>query len=142
MILVKNAFTLFACLFVCLFVFVCFLEMANSKIDFQIVQSKFKREISVLEREGAVLLGAIQVLQDYLDYKKQNAALVDRNDLIELEQMIIKFLHILALIDVYQYFDSKNETISCMNSFLLMVDHDYQVRMNKFLNDLNKIVDF
>lgn len=115
-----------------------FRKMTNSKIDFT-VESNFKNEISILEKEGAVLLGAIQVLQDYLDYKKQNAAVVDPsdlNDLNELKQMIIKFLHILSLIDVYQYFDSKNETISDAKSFLLMVDYDYSVRMNKFLNDL------
>ena len=115
-----------------------FRKMTNSKIDFT-VESNFKNEISILEKEGAVLLGAIQVLQDYLDYKKQNAAVVDPsdlNDLNELKQMIIKFLHILSLIDVYQYFDSKNETISDAKSFLLMVDYDYSVRMNKFWNDL------
>ena len=112
--------------------------MANSKINFTVEQAKsnFKREISILEREGAVLLGAIQVLQDYLDYNKQNAAKIDPFDLKELEQMIIRFLRILSLIDVYQYFESKNKTISDKKMFLLMVDYDYSVRINKFLNDL------
>ena len=81
--------------------------MANSNID----KPNFKREISILEREGAVLLGAIQLLEDYLDYKK-NAAKIDLTDLKELKQMIIRFLRILSLIDVYQYFESKNKTIS------------------------------
>ena len=89
-----------------------------------------------MEREGAVLLGAIQLLEDYLDYKKQNAATIDPADLKELKQMIIRFLRILSLIDVYQYFESKNKTISDKKMFLLMVDYDYSVRINKFLNDL------
>ena len=113
--------------------FVCFsLKMTN--ID----KPNFKRKISILEREGAVLLGAIQLLQDYLDYKKQNAAKIDPADLKEIKQMIIRFLRILSLIDVYQYFESKNKTISDMKMFLLMADYDYLVRINKFLNDLSK----
>ena len=111
--------------------------MANSNID----KPNFKSEISILEKEGAVLLGAIQVLQDYLDYKKQNAAKIDPADLKELKQMIIRFLRILSLIDVYQYFESKNKTISDKKMFLLMVDYDYSVRINKFLNDLKPKTD-
>ena len=110
-----------------------------SEIDFKIVESKkkesiFEKEIGLLEEEGGVLLGAIQVLEDYLDYKKKNSR-VDTDDINELKEMIMKFLRILSLIDVYRYFDSKNETISNTESFLLMVENDYSIRMNKFLND-------
>ena len=113
--------------------------MTNSEIDFKIVETKqkesiFENEMCLLQGEGAILLGAIQVLQNYLDYKKKNSR-VDVNDVNDVKEMILRFLHILSLIDIYQYFDSKNETISDRNSFLLMVENDYSIRLNKFLND-------
>ena len=111
--------------------------MTNNEIDFKIVETKqkesiFENEMCLLQEEGAILLGAIQVLQNYLDYKKKNSR-VDVNDVNDLKEMILRFLRILSLIDIYQYFDSKNETIS--DSFLLMVENDYSIRLNKFLND-------
>ena len=52
--------------------------------------------------------------------------------------MVKKFLQILALIDAYKYFQSKNEMITYENvdRFLFVVNNDYIVRINKFMNDL------
>ena len=52
--------------------------------------------------------------------------------------MVKKFLRILALIDTYKYFQSKNEMITDENvdRFLFVVNNDYIVRINKFMNDL------
>ena len=67
--------------------------------------------------------------------KKQK---VDRYDLNELQEMIEKFLRLLSLVDAYQYFQSKNEILSDENlgNFLFIVNNDYSVRINKFINDL------
>ena len=110
-------------------------------IDFTIKESNqresfFKKEISSLEKIGAILLGGIQILDEYLQYMKENIK-VNSYDINEMEKMIIEFIRILALIDVYQYYDSKNET-KLNKSFFLMVDNAYSIRMNKFLNDLAK----
>ena len=45
-------------------------------IDFIIKESNqsesfFKKEISSLEKNGAILLGGIQILEEYLQYKKR-----------------------------------------------------------------------
>ena len=55
-----------------------------------------------------------------------------------MDQMVKKFLRILALIDAYKYFQSKNEMITDENldRFLFVVNNDYVVRINKFINDL------
>ena len=108
-------------------------------IDFIIKESNqsesfFKKEISSLEKNGAILLGGIQILEEYLQYKKEHFK-VNSYDINEMKEMIIKFLRILALIDVYQYYDSKNET-KLNESFFLMDDNAYSIRMNKFLNEL------
>ena len=52
--------------------------------------------------------------------------------------MVEKFLRILALIDAYQYFQSKNEMLTDENigRFLFIENDDYSVRINKFINDL------
>ena len=52
--------------------------------------------------------------------------------------MVEKFLRILSLIDAYRYFKSKNEMLSDENigRFLFIVNNDYSVRINKFINDL------
>lgn len=113
-------------------------------IDFHILESKqvkmnFEDEINILEREGGVLLGAIQMLEDYLDYKKSNDKIIDDYDLNEMKETIIKFLHILSLIDVYQYFHNSNRSIPTKDDFFSMVDSNYIVRINKFINDLNDL---
>ena len=116
-----------------------YFSMTDSEIDFKIIKTRktsiFENEIDFLQKKGGVLLGSIQILQHYLDYKKKNSK-VDMDDINNLKEMIMKFLHILSLIDIYEYFQSKNQTITDVNSFLFMVDNCYSVRINKFIKDL------
>ena len=96
--------------------------------------TSFENEIRFLEKEGAMLLGQVQIQENYMN---QNLK-VDRYDLNELQEMVEKFLRILALIDAYQYFQNKNEMLTDENigRFLFIVNNDYLMRINKFINDL------
>ena len=98
----------------------------------------FENEIRFLEKEGVMLLAQVQIQEEYINRKQK----VDRYDLNELQEMVEKFLRILSLIDAYQYFQSKNEMLSDKNlgNFLFIVNNDYSVRINKFINDLKKQV--
>ena len=83
-----------------------------------------------------MLLGQVQIQEQYMNRKQK----VDRCDLNQLQEMVEKFLRILSLIDAYQYFKSKNEMLSDENlgRFLFIVNNNYSVRINKFINDLKK----
>ena len=96
--------------------------------------TSFENEIRFLEKEGAMLLGQIQIQEQYMNEKQK----VDRYDLNQLQEMVEKFLRILSLTDAYRYFKSKNEMLSDENigRFLFIVNNNYSVRINKFINDL------
>ena len=121
--------------------FFLFLEMAQKEkekekeIDFKKETFiSFENEIRFLEKEGSILVAQIQIQEEYMSKKQK----VDRYDLNELQEMIEKFLRLLSLVDAYQYFQSKNEILSDENlgNFLFIVNNDYSVRINKFINDL------
>ena len=114
-------------------------ERNKNEIDFKKETfTSFENEIRFLEKEGAISLAQIQIQEEYIHCKKQQSVKVDRYDLNEMDQMVKKFLRILALIDAYKYFQSKNEMITDENldRFLFVVNNDYVVRINKFINDL------
>ena len=96
--------------------------------------TSFENEIRFLEKEGAMLLGQVQIQEDYMNQKQK----VDRYDLNELQKILEKFLGILALIDAYRYFQNKNEMLTDENigRFLSILNNNYSVRINKFINDL------
>ena len=100
--------------------------------------TSFENEIRFLEKEGAMLLGQVQIQENYMNHKQNQNLKVDRYDLNELQEMVEKFLRILSLIDAYQYFQSKNEMLTDENigRFLFIVNDDYSIRINKFINDL------
>ena len=100
--------------------------------------TSFENEIRFLEKEGAMLLGQVQIQENYMNHKQNQNLKVDRYDLNELQEMVEKFLRILALIDAYQYFQNRNEMLTDENigRFLFIVNNDYSVRINKFINDL------
>ena len=102
--------------------------------------TSFENEIRFLEKEGAMLLGQVQIQENYMNHKQNQNLKVDRYDLNELQEMVEKFLRILALIDAYQYFQSKNETLTDDNigRFLFIVNDDYSIRIEKFIKDLTK----
>ena len=121
--------------------FFLFLEMAQKEkekekeIDFKKETFiSFENEIRFLEKEGSILLAQIQIQEEYMSKKQK----VDRYVLNELQEMIEKFLRLLSLVDAYQYFQSKNEILSDENlgNFSFIVNNDYSVRINKFINDL------
>ena len=100
--------------------------------------TSFENEIRFLEKEGAMLLGQVQIQENYMNHKQNQNLKVDRYDLNELQEMVEKFLRILALIDAYQYFQSKNEMLTDENigRFLFIVHDDYSLRIQKFIKDL------
>ena len=102
--------------------------------------TSFENEIRFLEKEGAMLLGQVQIQENYMNHKQNQNLKVDRYDLNELQEMVEKFLRILALIDAYQYFQSKNEMLTDENigRFLFIVHDDYSLRIEKFIKDLTK----
>ena len=102
--------------------------------------TSFENEIRFLEKEGAMLLGQVQIQENYMNHKQNQNLKVDRYDLNELQEMVEKFLRILALIDAYQYFQSKNEMLTDENiGRFLFIDHDdYSLRIEKFIKDLTK----
>ena len=117
----------------------------ENQIDFEKQTEKetftsFENEIRFLEKEGAMLLGQVQIQENYMNHKQNQNLKVDRYDLNELQEMVEKFLRILALIDTYQYFQSKNEMLTDENigRFLFIVHEDYSLRIQKFIKDLTE----
>ena len=102
--------------------------------------TSFENEIRFLEKEGAMLLGQVQIQENYMNHKQNQNLKVDCYDLNELQEMVEKFLRILALIDAYQYFQSKNEMLTDENigRFLFIVHDDYSLRIQKFIKDLTE----
>ena len=116
-------------------------EKNKNQIDFKKETfTSFENEIRFLEKEGAMLLGQVQIQENYMNHKQNQNLKVDRYDLNELQEMVEKFLRILALIDAYQYFQSKNEMLTDENigRFLFIVHDDYSLRIEKFIKDLTK----
>ena len=78
-------------------------EKNKNEIDFKKETfTSFENEIRFLEKEGAISLAQIQIQEEYIHCKKQQSVKVDRYDLNEMDQMVKKFLRILALIDAYK----------------------------------------
>ena len=78
-------------------------EKNKNQIDFKKETfTSFENEIRFLEKEGAISLAQIQIQEEYIHCKKQQSVKVDRYDLNEMDQMVKKFLRILALIDAYK----------------------------------------
>ena len=117
------------------------MAISNEKIDFIVERieetSIFEKEISFLEKKGAVLLGAIQILEDYLNFKKKEKK-VTATDIREMQELIVKFFRILSLIDAYQLFESEKSMVTGENidSFISIVSNSYSIRFKKFVNDL------
>ena len=110
----------------------------NNDIDFiKIEASLFQYEIASLEEKGAILLRAIQILDDYLHFKKRKSE-VPLTDINDLQKMIQKFLQILALIDAYQLFRDENQMLTDGNidSFMSIAINSYSIRLKKFTDDL------
>ena len=99
--------------------------------------SLFEYEIASLEEKGAILIGAMQLLDEYLHIKKRKDK-VPSTDINDMQKMIQKFLHILALIDAFQQFRDENQMLTDGNidSFMSIASNSYSIRLKKFTNDL------
>ena len=112
--------------------------MDNDGIDFSINgTSLFQYEITLLEDIVAIVLGAMQILHDYLQFKKETGE-VPLTDVNNMEQLIEKFLYILAQIDVFKLFRDKNQMLTDENkeTFMSIAANSYSIRLKKFINDL------
>ena len=110
----------------------------DNDIDFLIDgTSLFQNEITLLEDIVAILLGAMQILHDYLQFKKEKGE-VPLTDINNMEQIIVKFLQSLALIDSYKLFREENQLLTDRNidCFTLITNNNYSIRLEKFINDL------
>ena len=110
----------------------------DSDIDFTINgTSLFQYEIALLENIVAIVLGGMQILHDYLQFKKETGE-VPLTDVNNMEQLIVKFLQSLALIDSYKLFRDKNQLLTNENidTFTNITNNNYSIRLEKFLNDL------
>ena len=115
--------------------------MDNDSIDFSISgTSLFQYEISLLEDIVAIVLGGMQILHDYLQFKKETGE-VPLSDVHEMEQLIVKFLQSLALIDSYKQFRDENQLLTNENieTFTSITNDNYKIRLEKFLNDLESL---
>ena len=114
----------------------------DSEINFTINKtSLFENKIALLEEKAAILLGAIQILDEYLHFKKRKGK-VPSTDINDMQKMIQKFLHILALIDAFQQFRDENQMLTDGNidSFMSIASNSYSIRLKKFTNDLNNMI--
>ena len=115
--------------------------MDNDGIDFSINgTSLFQYEIALLEDIVAIVLGAMQILHDYLQFKKETGE-VPLTDVNNMEQLIVKFLQTLALIDSYKLFRDENQLLTNENidTFTNITNNNYSIRLEKFLNDLESL---
>ena len=115
--------------------------MDSDGIDFSINgTSLFQYEITLLEDIVAIVLGGMQILHDYLQFKKETGE-VPLSDVNEMEQLIVKFLQSLALIDSYKQFRDENQLLTNENidTFTNITNNNYSIRLEKFLNDLESL---
>ena len=115
----------------------------DSDIDIDFTRNEtslFQYEIALLEDIVAILLGGMQILHDYLQFKKETGE-VPLTDVNNMEQLIVKFLQSLALIDSYKQFRDENQLLTNENidTFTNITNHNYSIRLEKFLNDLESL---
>ena len=113
----------------------------DDNIDFTINRtSLFQYEITLLEDIVAIILGGMQILHDYLQFKKETGE-VPLTDVNNMEQLIVKFLQSLALIDSYKLFRDENQLLTNENidTFTNITNNNYSIRLEKFLNDLESL---
>ena len=105
--------------------------------------SLFEYEIASLEEKGAILIGAMQILDEYLHFKKRKGK-VPSTDINDMKKMIEKFLYNLALIDAFGQFRDENQMLTNRNidSFMSIVNNSYSIKFKKFVNDLENLLSF
>ena len=115
-------------------------KKTQTQIDFKrktLTNVTLENELHFLRKEGAILLGKIQIHEDYMNHLEKHSKLYPK-DVNDLQEMILKFFRILALIDAYQFFQSQNLMLTDenMDRFVFVFNSDYSIRISKFINDL------
>ena len=99
--------------------------------------------IASLEKEAGILLGSIQILDEYLHIKKRKDK-VTTTDINDMQKMIQKFVRILAVIDAFELFRDENQMLTDENidTFMSRAADNYSIRLKKFTNDLENLLSF
>ena len=71
-----------------------------------------------------------------LHERKQRKGEIEQHDLKTLQGMILKFLRMLALIQTYQYFQSKDLRITDVDWFFYIAHNCFLNRVDWFVHDL------
>ena len=102
------------------------------------IYESYEQEILFIKTQAGVLLQQIQQQESKLHQAKQQNLQVNQNDIDTLEQIIRKFLRMLALIDSYRFFQAKNEPITDQNChwFYCVTDGCFSNRLQHFLQEL------
>ena len=114
-----------------------------SKFSFQEEQQpiykSYEQEILFLKVEAGILLEQIKEQEIKLYEAKRRNLQVNANNVNTLEQMIRKFLCMLALMDGYRFFQSKNQALTNLNSdwFYFITDGCFSNRLQQFLEELH-----
>lgn len=117
----------------------------ENEVDFKreiLTNVPIETELYFLRKQGAILLGEIQIHEDYIYYLKEHLK-VDQNEINKMKEMVLKFFRILALIDAYEFFQSQNLFLTNQNMdlFVSTYNNDYAIRISKFINDLNTFIE-
>ena len=108
----------------------------ENKVDFILNNVPIETELYFLQKQGAILLGEIQIHEDYLYYLKERSK-VDQKEIDKMNEMVLKFIRILALIDANEFFKSQNLTTDQnIDLFISVYNNDYAIRISKLINDL------
>ena len=102
------------------------------------IYKSYEREILSLQTQGDALLQQIKQQESKLNRAKQQNLQLNQNDLHTLEQMIKKFLRMLALLDSYRYFQAKNEPITDKNChwFYYVTNEHFSNRLQHFVQKI------
>ena len=117
-------------------------NVIDSEINFTINKtSLFENKIALLEEKAAIFLGVIQILDEYLQFKKRKDT-VPSTDINDMKKKTEKFLRILALIDASQLFRDENQMLTDENidSFMSIASNSYSIKLKKFTNELEKYI--
>ena len=112
----------------------------ENEVDFKreiLTNVTIETELYYLQKQAAILLGEIQIHEDYIYYLKEHLK-VDEKEINKMKEMVFKFFCILALIDAYEFFQGQNLLLTneTMDLFVSAYNNDYEIRISKFINDI------
>ena len=97
----------------------------------------YSNEIYFLQKEKDQLLARIRIYEQHLNYLEKIAKLYEK-DILDFQEMIMKFFRIWSLIDCYEVFGLENASVeNNMDKFLDIFNSNYAIRMSKFIKDLS-----